>query len=150
MVSKGVVNMATWKVQNCSQSLKWISAGGLRLVGENAELFHPMEIEYTIDQIKTQATFTRMFPPVEKILRPFCNLQVSFHQYMIVKDVMVRESHRNKFLRLKDAKALIKMDPSKIQRIYNYLVDCRWVSTPNTSTPNTPGSSTKSINGVVR
>mmetsp|Transcript_24700 Transcript_24700/g.97563 ORF Transcript_24700/g.97563 Transcript_24700/m.97563 type:complete len:367 (+) Transcript_24700:1351-2451(+) len=83
-------------------------------------------------------------------------LKISFHQYMIAKDAMILESHRNKFLRRKDAKALIKMDPNKVAKIYEFLVACRLVQGGQTTTPtqnasaNTAGAQGKTLNGVTR
>jgi len=75
---------------------------------------------------------------------------------MIAKDAMILESHRNKFLRRKDAKALIKMDPNKVAKIYEFLVACRLVQGGQTTTPtqnasaNTAGAQGKTLNGVTR
>lgn len=54
-------------------------------------------------------------------------LKITPHQYMIVKEVMVRESARNGCLRKKDAKAIIRLDSTKVFKIYDYLHACGWI-----------------------
>lgn len=60
----------------------------------------------------------------------FCkSLKMTPHQYLIVKEVMIRESVRNG-LRRKDARAIVKLDGvevQKVQKIYDYLQACGWV-----------------------
>lgn len=58
-------------------------------------------------------------------------LKITPHQYLIVKDVMVRESARNGCLRKKDAKAIVRLDPTKVFKIYDYLLACGWIKSCN-------------------
>lgn len=60
-------------------------------------------------------------------------LKISAHQYMIIKDVMVRESSRNGCLRKKDAKAIVRLDPTKVFKIYDYLLACGWIKSCNSA-----------------
>lgn len=60
-------------------------------------------------------------------------LKISPHQYMIIKDVMVRESARNGCLRKKDAKAIVRLDSTKVFKIYDYLLACGWIKSCNSA-----------------
>eukprot|EP00188_Purpureofilum_apyrenoidigerum_P001632 Plantae.Rhodophyta-Purpureofilum_apyrenoidigerum.ctg19165.p1 GENE.Plantae.Rhodophyta-Purpureofilum_apyrenoidigerum.ctg19165~~Plantae.Rhodophyta-Purpureofilum_apyrenoidigerum.ctg19165.p1 ORF type:complete len:507 (+),score=106.23 Plantae.Rhodophyta-Purpureofilum_apyrenoidigerum.ctg19165:49-1569(+) len=82
------------------------------------------------------------------------SMKMSFHQYMIIKDVVIREA-RNKSLNKKYVKNLVKLDSSKVIKILEFFAACRWISlasgsAPNTPNPGTPGGQTKAVNGVVR
>lgn len=55
------------------------------------------------------------------------SLKISAHQYLIVKEVMVRESARLGFLRKKEAKALVRLDSTKVFKIHDYLQACGWI-----------------------
>lgn len=54
------------------------------------------------------------------------SLKMTPHQYLIVKEVMVRESVRNG-LRKEDAPSIINLDEMKVLKIYDYLKGCGWV-----------------------
>lgn len=63
-----------------------------------------------------------------------CNaLKITPHQYMIIKDVMVRESARTGCLRKKDAKAIVRLDSVKVFKIYDYLLACGWIKSCNSA-----------------
>lgn len=55
------------------------------------------------------------------------SLKVSVHQYMIVKEVLIRESARLGTLKKKDAKAMVRLDQVKVFKIYDYLSACGWI-----------------------
>lgn len=78
-----------------------------------------------------------MMPGAELLSRTeitLCNaLKITPHQYMIIKDVMVRESARNGCLRKKDAKAIVRLDPVKVFKIYDYLLACGWIKSCNST-----------------
>lgn len=54
-------------------------------------------------------------------------LKIVPHQYMIVKEAMLRMSLRNGQLRKKEARAAIKIDHTKVSKIYDYLLGCGWI-----------------------
>lgn len=54
-------------------------------------------------------------------------LKITPHQYLIIKEVMIRENARVGSLRKKDAKAIIKLDATKVYKIYDYFVACGWI-----------------------
>ncbi|KAI0567419.1 Transcriptional adaptor 2 [Gracilaria domingensis] len=61
-------------------------------------------------------------------------LKITPHQYLIIKEVMIRENARTGCLRKKDAKAIIELDASKVCRIFDYFIACGWIrSGPNTA-----------------
>lgn len=79
-----------------------------------------------------------------------CNaLKITPHQYMIIKDVMVRESARTGCLRKKDAKAIVRLDSVKVFKIYDYLLACGWIKSCNNSTTNAPRNATPSVAASV-
>jgi transcriptional adapter 2-alpha len=55
------------------------------------------------------------------------SLKLTPHQYLIVKDVMIRESARVGFVRKKDVRTLIRLDPTKVSKIFDYLSACGWI-----------------------
>jgi transcriptional adapter 2-alpha len=55
------------------------------------------------------------------------SLKLTPHQYLIVKDVMVRECARVGFIRKKDVRSLIRLDPTKVSKIFDYLLACGWI-----------------------
>jgi hypothetical protein len=55
------------------------------------------------------------------------SLKLTPHQYLIVKEVMVRESARVGHLKKKDAKSIVRLDPTKVSKIFDYLVACGWI-----------------------
>lgn len=74
-----------------------------------------------------------------------CNaLKITPHQYMIIKDVMVRESARTGCLRKKDAKAIVRLDSVKVFKIYDYLLACGWIKSCN-STANASRNATANV-----
>ncbi|PXF46737.1 Transcriptional adapter 2 [Gracilariopsis chorda] len=54
-------------------------------------------------------------------------LKITPHQYLIIKDIMIRENARAGSLRKKDAKAIVKLDATKVYKIYDYFVACGWI-----------------------
>lgn len=60
-------------------------------------------------------------------------LKMTPHQYLIVKDVMIRESIVYGGLKKKDAKAKVRLDPIKVSKIYEYLLACGWIRIPSSS-----------------
>ncbi|CAN8074590.1 unnamed protein product [Agarophyton chilense] len=78
-------------------------------------------------------------------------LKVTPHQYLIIKEVMIRENARTGCLRKKDAKAIIDLDAIKVCKIYDYFVACGWVrSGPNATSMmvrNTPAPHAATPNG---
>lgn len=54
-------------------------------------------------------------------------LKIVPHQYMIAKEAMIRMSLRNGQVRKKEARANIKMDHTKVSKIYDYLHGCGWI-----------------------
>lgn len=58
-------------------------------------------------------------------------LRITPHQYMIVKEIMIRESARLGGLRKKDAKAIVHLDSVKVFKIYDYLLACGWIKSMN-------------------
>ncbi len=54
-------------------------------------------------------------------------LKITPHQYLIVKEVMVRESARAGMLKKKDARTLVGLDPSKVSKVFDFLHACGWV-----------------------
>lgn len=58
-------------------------------------------------------------------------LKITVHQYMIVKEVLVRESARLGCVRKKDAKAMVRLDQAKVAKIYDYLLACGWIRSPS-------------------
>lgn len=56
-------------------------------------------------------------------------LKITVHQYVIVKEVLVRESARAGYLRKKEAKQMVRLDQTKVFRIYDYLLSCGWIRT---------------------
>lgn len=69
-------------------------------------------------------------------------LKVTPHQYMIVKEIMIRESSRLGGLKKKDAKAIVRLDKMKVSKIYEYLLACGWIKS-------TDGSSNASRHSVM-
>lgn len=61
------------------------------------------------------------------------SLKIAPHQYMIVKEVMVRENARMGCLRKKDAKAIIRLDSTKVFKIYDYILSCGWIRSGSNS-----------------
>lgn len=55
------------------------------------------------------------------------SLSITPHQYLIVKEVMIRESARNGYLRKKDARTIISLDANKVNKIHEFLIACGWV-----------------------
>ncbi len=55
------------------------------------------------------------------------SLKITVHQYMIVKEVMIRESARLGSLRKKEAKAMVRLDQTKVFKIYDYVLACGWI-----------------------
>lgn len=55
------------------------------------------------------------------------SLKLAPHQYLILKDFMVRESVRSGMLRKKDAKIWIRLDSTKVSKVYDYLLACGWI-----------------------
>lgn len=68
-------------------------------------------------------------------------LRIVPHQYMIVKEIMIRESARLGGLRKKDAKAIIHLDSVKVFKIYDYMLACGWIKSMN----NTANASRNSV-----
>lgn len=68
------------------------------------------------------------------------SLKITPHQYMIVKDVLVRENARLGHLRKKDAKSIIRLDSSKVLKIYDYLQACGWIRTGASTSGSGAGS----------
>ena len=61
-------------------------------------------------------------------------LKVYPHQYLIVKDYMIREYAKAGFLRRAGLKSMIRFDFAKVSKIYDHLVGCGWIrSSPNSS-----------------
>lgn len=57
-------------------------------------------------------------------------LKITVHQYMIVKEVLVRECARVGHLRKKEAKQMVRLDHAKVFKIYDYLLSCGWIRSP--------------------
>lgn len=55
------------------------------------------------------------------------SLKLTPHQYLIVKEVLVRESARVGHLKKKDAKLIVRLDPTKVSKIFDYLSLCGWI-----------------------
>lgn len=55
------------------------------------------------------------------------SLKLTPHQYLIVKEVMIRESARVGCLKKKDAKNIIRLDATKVSKIFDYLLACGWI-----------------------
>jgi transcriptional adapter 2-alpha len=55
------------------------------------------------------------------------SLKLTPHQFLVVKDVMIRESARAGFLRKKDARSIVRLDPTKVTKIFDYMVACGWI-----------------------
>eukprot|EP00298_Acanthocystis_sp_HF-20_P012228 c19780_g1_i1.p1 GENE.c19780_g1_i1~~c19780_g1_i1.p1 ORF type:complete len:357 (-),score=138.86 c19780_g1_i1:36-1106(-) len=70
------------------------------------------------------------------------NLCASLHiiprQYMLIKDVLVRECERNGFLKLNTASNMLKIDATKTGKLYEFFVEHGWVreSLCNSNTSN--------------
>ena len=52
-------------------------------------------------------------------------------QYTSYKNILVRESHRVGFLRLQQARPLIKIDVNKTKRLYDFFTEKGWINTNN-------------------
>ena len=61
-------------------------------------------------------------------------LKITPHQYMIIKEWMVRESARNGYVRKKDAKQTVRLDPTKVMKIYDYMLACGWIRSGTNAT----------------
>uniref|UniRef100_A0A7S1EU36 Transcriptional adapter n=1 Tax=Timspurckia oligopyrenoides TaxID=708627 RepID=A0A7S1EU36_9RHOD len=70
-------------------------------------------------------------------------LRVSPQQYLTVKEFLIRESCRVGAVKRKDAKA-VKLDSTKINKIYDYLASCGWISTGEISGANLAATADKS------
>lgn len=55
------------------------------------------------------------------------SLKLSPHQYLIVKEAMIRESARVGYLKKKDAKSIVHLDTTKVSKIFDYLLACGWI-----------------------
>lgn len=74
-------------------------------------------------------------------------------QYLIIKEVMIRENARNGSLRKKDVRAIIKFDMDKVFKIYGYLLGCGWIRNGTSGGgggSGGPGSSSASIGNGIR
>ncbi len=58
-------------------------------------------------------------------------LKITVHQYLIMKEVLVRENARTGQLKRKDAKNIIRLDPAKVLKVYDYLAACGWIRVPS-------------------
>lgn len=56
-------------------------------------------------------------------------VKVSPHQYLLVKEALVREAARVGFVRKKDAKLLVRLEPVKVNKLYDYIAGAGWIST---------------------
>lgn len=56
-------------------------------------------------------------------------LKITPHQFLIVKEVLVRENARTGCLKKKDAKQMVRLDSAKVLKIYDYLHACGWIRT---------------------
>ena len=55
-------------------------------------------------------------------------VKVSPHQYLLVKEVLVREAARVGHVRKKDAKLLVRLDATKVNKLYDYIAGAGWIS----------------------
>lgn len=78
------------------------------------------------------------------------NLKLTPHQYLIVKGTMIRESARSGCLRKKDAKAIVRLDPTKVFKLYDYFQACGWIKSCNSTSGNArhPSSNPSQQNGT--
>jgi transcriptional adapter 2-alpha len=66
-----------------------------------------------------------MLHPQEKDL---CSgLRIYPRPYLIIKDMLLREYTTKGVLKLTHAKGLLKIDPSKTAKIYEFFVDVGWI-----------------------
>lgn len=56
-------------------------------------------------------------------------VKVSPHQYLLVKEALVREAARVGYVRKKDAKLLVRLEPVKVNKLYDYIAGAGWIST---------------------
>ena len=54
-------------------------------------------------------------------------LKVTPHQYLIIKETLIRESVRLGSLKKKDARQIVRLDSTKVLKIYDYLHACGWI-----------------------
>lgn len=77
------------------------------------------------------------------------SLKMYPHQYLIVKDYMIRENAKMGFLKRAGLKNVIQLDPAKILKIYDYLSACGWIrSTISNAGRNTNTNAAVTIPGV--
>lgn len=73
------------------------------------------------------------------------SLKIVPHQYLIVKESLIRNAClKNGHLRKKEAKFIVKLDHTKVSKIYDYLVGCGWI----VSTSSASGGGGGSVNNV--
>lgn len=58
-------------------------------------------------------------------------LKITVHQYLIMKEVLIRESARLGQLKRKDAKSIIRLDQGKVMKVYDYFAACGWIRVPS-------------------
>ncbi|GAB0497609.1 hypothetical protein MMPV_008944 [Pyropia vietnamensis] len=56
-------------------------------------------------------------------------VKVSPHQYLLVKEALVREAARVGYVRKKDVKLLVRLEPVKVNKLYDYIAGAGWIST---------------------
>lgn len=119
-------------VKECSQLVK---AGDLPRKRDHAEMRREPGIGASDAELRMAFTGRDIDLPFQagaelltrRELKLCSALKITVHQYVIVKEVLVRESARTGHLRKKDAKGMVRLDSMKVYRIYDYLLSCGWI-----------------------